>query len=1339
MIKPAMSEATIQGTIDQKLRSLSPDQRRSLERLLAEKRRAAPIPSIPRDGPLPLSFAQNRLWFLEQLEGHTGAYNVPMAWRLRGALDVDALHRSLGDLVRRHELLRTRYPVDADGAPRAVIHPFRPTALELVDLSDQADREAQLAQRVRSERTTRFALATHDPIRWSIVRMGHEDHVLILALHHIAVDGWALGVLTRELWATYQAFSRGRPSPLAEPQVQYADVAAWQRAQLTAERLTTLETHWSRAIHGAAPVVDLAADRPRPAQQSFKGRVHRFELDGALVERLKLLARSTGATPFMVLMAAWSAMIARRTGQPDFLVGTPIANRTTREAEQLIGCFINTLPLRARPAAHKTFRQHLSELRETALAAYEHQDFPFEQLVERLSPGRSLSHAPLFQTMLIVQNAPPPVFEAPGLVFEHVDRPEGVAMFDLTLTLTEWDGKGMQGQLEYASDLFEPSTVGRIAEHFETLLRAALERPDAMIGELPLMTAGERRLVVDGWNATRREVDLDRPAIVRFLEQAAAAPGARAVIDGARSWTYAELELRSRALAGALLSEGVRPGDRVGVHLERSADVIASMLAVWRVGAAYVPLDPAFPAARLAHQCDGLGVVMTAREIECELPAAPRRLLVALVTDAPERLPAAALAPDDLAYVLYTSGSTGVPKGVAIPQRALTNFLASMAEAPGLGAHDRLLAVTTISFDIAGLELFLPLTVGAAVILASRAEAQDARALMRLIETSAPTVMQATPTTWRSLFEAGWRGRPSLRVLVGGEALPGDLCDRLVERSAEVWNLYGPTETTIWSTAAPMLPGRPAGPPTIGRPIANTTTYVVDAQHRPQPIGVPGELMIGGLGVAHGYLGQPALTAQRFVPSPFVAGDRLYATGDQARWRSDGTLEFLGRNDHQVKVRGFRIELGEVEAVLSTHPEVARAAVHTHADASGQPTLVAYVVPSGERAAVDGLRAHLRAKLPEYMIPSAFVELTELPLTLNGKVDRARLPAPVLAVAPTAEPAQPQDGLERTLVKLFADVLGVAAVSTDQSFFELGGHSLLAVRLLDRIERATGTDVTLMELFRAPSVRELADVLRGNTRAPEPASLEPLKPDGSRTPIFFIGSTPFARRLVPHLGHDQPVYGLNLFGLFQEERAPQKLDLDRIADLHIAEIRAAQPQGPYQLLAYCADAVLAFVVAQRLTAAGQEVRFLGFIDAIWGLRRVQLKNLLGNVDEFGRDYLRLKVQRRAQYYQRKVVRARERLGARARAWLGQPIPLRELHAEVIAAYYRAVSTYDAQPFPGRITLFTSREERNHEPHRIRELAGGGIERREVPGYHDAMFDSPNVETLGALIRAELEE
>jgi amino acid adenylation domain-containing protein len=1337
----------------QPLRELSLEDRLQLEQRLVRPRSARAESSIPRRDrrlPCPLSFSQQRLWFLEKFDpGHR--YNVPFALRLRGPLNLDALRQALNGVLARHEVLRTRFPT-VDGGPVQEVLESATLDLPVTDLGHQpeAEREANMLRLLAEAATQPFDLATDLMVRALIVRMGPDHHCLLVAMHHIVCDAWSMGVFASELTRLYEALCNSAPAALRELPVQYGDFALWQRNRLQGEVLQEQVRYWGEHLAGAPSVLELPTDRPRSLLPASRSGQQEISLSADLVEAVQALARQERATVFIILMAVFQVLVARWCGQKDVVVGTIVAGRPHSDVEPLIGLFINTLALRARLEDNPTFREVLRQARGAILEGMQHQELPFEKLVEELNVPRNVGTNPLFQVLFQVQNAPRESLRLGNLSMTRLNLDTSTSKFDLSLALLEQAG-AMRGAMSYNADLFDQSTIARLAGHFQVLLRSALASPDSPIGSLELLSSEETHQFLHRWNETAAEAPLRASVHGLFEEQARQTPHAVAVEFEGRQLTYAELNARADRLAAHLRSLGVGPEVLVGIYLHRGLDMLVALLGVLKSGGAYVPLDPAFPRERLAFMlADAQASFLLSERALAESRPDHSARVIELDGDwendtAAATAPADAVGGEHLAYVLYTSGSTGWPKGVEVIHRSVVNFLLSMRGNPGLRAGDGLLAVTTLSFDIAGLELFLPLTVGGRVILLSREAAADGPRLLAQLSRPEVTAMQATPATWQLLLESGWRAGKALKVLCGGEALPRALADRLLERSAEVYNLYGPTETTIWSTLARVGPGDGAVP--IGGPIANTQVYLLDERLRLVPLGTSGELYIGGMGVSRGYRQRPALTAERFVPDPFskTAGARMYRTGDMARWLPDGTIEYLGRTDHQVKVRGFRIELGEIQAALEEHAGIRQAVVVAWEALPGDKRLVAYLAADPAAAPTSQkLQAHLKERLPAYMVPGHFVFLPALPLTPNGKVDRKALPPPdVSTAAHELDGAAPRDFLEVQLVMLWEEVLDRRSIGIHDNFFDLGGHSLLAVRLFARMEAVLGQKLPLRALFDAPTVAQLAELLRHQAgSAPrEWPLLVPVQPKGTRPPLFCVarpnvnalGCVFLARAL----GSDHPLYVLQA-QLRTEELAPYTAaEYTAVAADYIREMQAVRPEGPYLLAGFCEGAHIAFEMARQLQAQGKEVALLAVFDA-WPVENTRNYFLwrVWQVDRVVRTFFRLGWRERANQVSGAVRAFTKRVFGKLFRYRPSAAPQAQPASPTMAGFvqrYWPGKDFQAPQFGGKIVVFRVPK----QPYwRIRDKAmgwgawaRGGVEVHEITGHHGTFLREPHVQVL----------
>ncbi|HKV13301.1 MAG TPA: amino acid adenylation domain-containing protein, partial [Thermoanaerobaculia bacterium] len=1051
---------------------LDEKKRRLLALLMKEKGidpAKTPVLPLPRRAApaFPLSFAQERLWVIDQLEPGSAAYNLPMALRLHGRLDPEVLARVFSEIVRRHETLRTTFGVASDGRPVQVIAPPAPVSVPRVDLSDLAPevRQEELSRLAHEEAALPFDLARGPVLRLRLFLLEEEEHGLFLTLHHIASDGWSNGILVGEVGALYGAFSRGLPSPLPELPVQYADYAAWQRQVFSGEYLEKALSWWRERLTDA-PVLTLPTDRPRPAVQGLSGATVFADLPAALLADLKALARAEGATLFMVVTAAFQALLSRLSGQTDLTAGTPVANRHKTEVEGLIGFFVNTLVLRTDLSGEPSFRELLGRVRQAAIGAFQHGEVPFSQVVEEVRPERSLSHTPLFQAMCALGNAPSSDLEVPGLRLTPVPASADSVLFDLNLIVGE-TAEGGRTVLQFRTEIFDRPTILRLLESWATLLAAVAAAPDLRLPDLPLLPESERHQVLYEWGPGDGETAAPAGLLHQaFADRAAAAPDAPAVEAGGVTLSYGELRRQALAIAHRLRALGVGPEDRVAVCVERSAGLAAAILGVLEAGGAYVPFDPAHPRERLAYMAEDAGIrLILASEGTAERVAGLGEILD--LADAGEEtgFAPAAVTPDHLAYVIYTSGSTGRPKGVMVTHRAAAAFMRQAVRIFGLSSDDRVLQAVSPGFDVSVGEIFVALSSGAC-LCPSEAEIPSGPDLAAEMLTRGLTAALTTPAVLASLGPGA--ELPALRILgVGGERCPAGLARRWAP-GRRFFNVYGPTETTVFVTFHEGAGGD--GSPPIGRPLPGTRAYVLDRHGNPAPVGVPGELAIGGAQLARGYRGHPDRTAASFVPDPFgPGGGRLYRTGDLVRWLPSAELDILGRIDQQVKVRGVRVEPEEIEAVLGTHPEVRELGVVVR-----EGRLAAFVVPRDEATfSPDPLRAFLRERLPEAMVPSFFVPLPALPWTASGKLDRRALAK--IAPAATPEPSEaPRTPMEEVLAGLWASVLGVERVGISDNFFDLGGHSLLATQLVSRVREAFGVEIPLRILFEVPTVAALA-------------------------------------------------------------------------------------------------------------------------------------------------------------------------------------------------------------------------------------------------------------------------
>ncbi len=1197
-----------------------------------------PILPVSRAGHLPLSYAQQRLWFLDQLVPGNAFYNLPVVLQLTGELHYQALEEALNEIVRRHEALRTTFVLQGEEPTQQIaaeVHiPIQITSLEKLA---PEEREARAQELIINEVRKPFDLAQGPLLRAHILRLDDNEHIVLFIMHHIVSDGWSMAILVRELATLYPVFLEGKPSPLPELEIQYADFAAWERQWLKSENLARHQEYWKNQLAGSPALLNLPTDHPRPSVLSSKGAHLSFVLPVDLSQAIMDLCHKEGHTVFMVLLSAFMTLLYRYSGQTDINIGTAVANRNREEIEGLIGFFVNTLVLRGDLSGNPTFRQFMQQIRQVTLEAHSHQDLPFEMLVELMQPAREMSHTPLFQVMFTLDNAPAEKLELPGLTLKPIAAESGTSKFDLTLSMFAGEDQ-LAGNFEFSTDLFEPATIEKMALHFQVLLEGIVADPDRRVAHLPLLTQEETQQILVEWNQEALPFAGDRCFHELFEAQVDRQPEAVAVRfvthasrGEVKTLTYQELDERANRLAQFLAIQGVGPEVLVGVCLDRSIELIVAILAVLKAGGAYLPLDPSYPRRRLGFMVKDAGVnlVITTSRLRGRLPGNHLHAIEIdkeweRIAQLPSEKPTSSVKPHNLAYVIYTSGSTGVPKGSLLPHYGLANIVAAQQHAFGLGPGDQVLQFSSISFDAATFDLAIALGLGASLCMGSQESLRPGPELLAFLKHQSINFVVLPPSAMLAL---PLETLPDLRILaVAGEACPAELVRRWASDRA-FFNLYGPTECTIWSTYARCQEGNQAPP--IGRPIPNTQVYVMDEYQQPVPVGVPGELYLGGVGVGRGYLNRPDLTAERFIPNPFSnsQGDRLYRTGDLVRYRQDGNLEFLGRVDHQVKVRGFRIELGEIEAILRKHPQIEEAVVILDQEAGVTPRLVAYVVPqAGTELTPDDLRNKLAHTLPEFMIPALFVLLEQMPLTPSGKIDRQALPKPKQQrpLAP-ADYVPPRNVLEEKLMEMWQKIIQVDKIGVHDNFFELGGDSIRGAVFINQLQKTLGESIMVAALFEAQTISTLAEYIASTypeaaarlVRGQHPgdadvlgeekteealestdAILIPIKPEGSKPPLYCIhpaGGVVFPYyNLVPYVDKERPLYGIQNPSIFEDE--PVFSSLEEMAELYVSVIQKHQPSGPYWLAGWSSGGLVAFEIAQQLIQGGEKVAYLGIID-----------------------------------------------------------------------------------------------------------------------------------------------
>jgi amino acid adenylation domain-containing protein len=1310
------------------------------------------IPRRLSSDPPPLSFAQQRMWFLDQLEPGLSIYNVSLDVCINGNLDVAALERSLNETVRRHEVLRTTFVTDGD-QPVQIIAPFQPGRLPVIDLTglDASTREAQARQIADEEARTPFDLSEGPILRVRLLRLDEAEHILLICMHHIVTDGRAMSIFIRDLISLYKAFTNGEPSPLAELPIQYADYAVWQRQWLAGDLLEVELAYWKDHLQGMVSVLEVPTSLPRPATRTYTGAIESLPLSRRLTEGVKLVSKREATTQFMTLLACFKVLLYRYTGQEDIIVGTPMANRNRAETENLIGLLVNTLVLRTSLSRGPSLIEVVRRVKKVVEGAQAHQNIPFEKLVEELQPERSSSHSPLFQLMFVMQDVVEEKDEVEGLELSMLGVTRETAKFDLSLFAQERNGR-LTIAVEYNTQLYEAAMMRRLLDHLQRIVEAMVADSSVSINAVEMLDEKERRAILQAASGLSADYPDDRCVHHMFEEQARLNPDATAIVQGQARITYEELNLRANNLALHLQRLGVGPETIVAVCAERSLDMIVGLLSILKAGGAYLPLDPNYPAERLAFILEDAGAkaLLTQRRL-LERFASHKGCVLCLDDFEQVALPGAnpdnaRTEPENLAYLIYTSGSTGRPKGVQVQHRSLMNLIAWHQRAFEVTALDRATQLAGLAFDASVWELWPYLTAGAAIYLPDNATLAEPRRLVEWLVANGVTIsFLPTPLAEAVMLES-WPAEVPLRLMLTG----GDKLRRVTNDGLpfKLINNYGPTENSVVATSSEVQTGSDqTRDPAIGKPISNVQVYLLDQHLQPVPEGIPAELVIGGESLARGYFNSPELTAEKFVPNPFnkEAGARLYRTGDLARLLSDGNIEFLGRIDHQVKIRGFRIELGEIEAALSRHPAVREAVVMAHEDAREEKRLVAYFVADAESEVTGSeLRGFLKQELPDYMVPNTFVPLTRLPLTQNGKVDRRALPVPEHSAADSREAyLMPRDTVELELTRIWEEVLAVERIGVRDNFFSLGGHSLLAVQLMNRVQTLAGKPIPLSILFEEATIEHLAAVVRQQSEL-EFSSLVRIQKGNSQLPFFCVhpagGNVLCYSGLAHHLGQGQPFYGLQARGL--DRKQLPHTDLVEMASCYIESLRSIQPEGPYLLGGWSVGGVVAFEMAQQLQAQGETVALLALLDTVApthyeGLDQLDEVGLILNFAQdmgISLDRLNISWDRLAQldieaqwgYLLEQAVLA----GAVPPD--SEPAQLRSLF-NVFKANCMAVRRYVPRTRFGRVTLLQAEKQAgasgSQRVSEWSEWADGGLEVSTIPGDHFTIIREPNIKDL----------
>ena len=1290
-----------------------------------------------------MSYAQERLWFLDRLEGPSILYNMAFTLRLEGNLSVAALESALTELVRRHAVLRTVY-VDGPDGPRAAIQPPQPFALHCADLSELGQEAAQTraSEWVEADARQPFDLARDLMLRVKLLRLGADSHILAGAVHHISCDGLSLGVIRMELGALYAAFQSGETAALAGLPVQYADYAAWQRAWLAHGELERQLDWWKVHLDGAPDTLTLPVDRPRPPISRHRGATVQFQIQPATRAHIEAVAASRQTSAFAVLLGLYAVLLSKLAGQAEVVIGTPVGGRQRVELESMVGMFVNTLPLRLKVRPDQTVSQFIDDTGNTVRQALLHQDLPFDHLVQHLGVARALNHMPVFQSMFAFQTEDE-TLALPGLISTMLPVAHHTAKFDLTLQVTASSDGGYAAALEFDTALFDQSTGQRWAGHFAHLLNGVSHSLETPLFRLSLMDEAQRRQTLQAWNATDMPLDAAHDAVAQFEWQARAQPDAIAVVSGEDQLSYAELDTQANRLALRLVKLGVGPDVVVGISLPRTTSVVVALLAVLKAGGAYLPLDPDIPAERLAYMVDNAGanVLITNRALAdglSQLEVPTLYLDVRQQDDDHANLDASGKAapafarrdPDQLAYVIYTSGSTGRPKGVQVSGRALNNVLKYFAKEPGVSVSDTFLSTAGISFDMFSSEVLSSVCLGARLVLADRSRLLENGYVGGMAGDFDVTVLFATPSLFQNLFEMGWQPGESMRLIVGGEAVAAQLVEPLL-RGGGCHNAYGPTETTMFVSIYPMQPSPDVTPP-IGHPIWNTQLYVLDKWLEPVPIGVTGELFVGGVQLARGYAGRPDLTAERFLPNPFAFGERLYRTGDLVRWRADGELVHMGRADQQVKIRGYRIELGEIEAALALHPDVGSAAVIARDGDAGDKQLVAYVVSgNGVSIAAAALKKHLGRLLPEYMVPAAFVPLDHLPMTSSGKLDLRALPAPDWLAE--AEFIAPRDEREGQIAQLMADVLKLASpASIDSSFFALGGHSLSAVRVVARLRELFGVEVRLKAFFEAPTAAGLAaEVRRLMAGEDRKSPFVQFSKTSTAPPVFLVhgadGNAMNFHQLGMLLEPHACVYGIDSVHIWSPKGSSENPDVPELARLYADRLIADFPEvREFRIGGWSFGGMVALEIARHLQKMGHKVCAAFAIDSAlhWAsMDALRALELNAGFESVARQHLI------------EVGHDEAEIDELLRD-TGEGSFSRRL-AAAYKSHSAAASQYRPEPYDGEFTLILAAQGTALDSASRKswhDITSGRIHEKVIPGTHWSILRDAGVEGLAAELR-----
>lgn len=1320
----------------------------------------------------PLSSSQARIWFMEELDREITAYNIPLDFKITGDLDLLLLQESIDFLVRRHDSLRTVFP-DQDGQPFQRILPDISSRINVVHLEHDPNEKQDeiLALHSLNHATRKFDLRKGPLFHFELLVLDNNEYLFLANFHHIVSDATSVGIFFNELQTIYTSLSEGAPVSLPEIPMHYADFAIREKEWITTPEYRRQLDFWKQELEGAPDMLQLPTDRRRPKMQTYRGTEYHFTIGGSLRQRIAELGKRHRTGLFVPLLTAFSTLLSRYASQQDLIIGVPVANRREEDLDQLVGVLINTLPLRLNLTDPLSFSEAIETVKRKFGAAFENQEVPFERLVEELKVKRNTGTSPLFQVLFNYLTGFRKELRMPGVTFRMVHGERRSSQADLTLAVSD-EKNELVCTVEYNTDLFEPETIERLAGHYITLLDGAARDESADIREIPILTQAESTLILDAWNDTAMPYPSDQCTHHQFEEQALRTPERIAVADEQVQLTYNELNARANRLAHYLVNRGAGEDTFIAVYLERTANLVISLLAVAKSGATYLPLDPIFPKTRIGMILEDARpvIVLTEHSLLADLPQSITQTVLvddpSLFRHEPDQnLPFGN--PRKAAYILYTSGSTGKPKGVLVKHHSTVNIVRSLTRLMEVTADDILLSATTFTFDVAEMELYLPLFNGAKLVMATQETASNPDLLKERITGSGATLFLATPVTFKMLVMRGWEGKPDLRVLSGGEGLPKELAAEMLSRCKKVFNGYAPTETTIYSLIHEV--GRQDvdgdGYVLLGRPIDNTVLYVLNSKGIPVPAGIPGELYIGGEGVSAGYLNLPELTAARFITDPTGKnpGMLFYRTGDLVNYTPSGQVNFLNRLDSQVKIRGFRIELGEVESAIAQFPGIKEQVVIVRASGSGEKMLVAYIIPDqNQKIHIHELTAWMKSRLPEYMVPSAFVLMDEFPLTSTLKVDRNALPEPeMVSSAASSAYVAPATPTEKKLAEIWSSLLNIRKIGIRDDFFEIGGHSMIAVSLVVRIEKELGMRIPLASLFERSTIFHMAEMIDRGNDAVQWRSLVPIRPAGTRKPLFLVHgmglNVLLYTTVVNYLDPEQPVYGLQAKGLNGQEEPLGSIE--EIATWYISEIMTVDPAGPYCMAGFSLGGRIAYEMARQLTAAGKQVRFLGVFDAsadetfmhLPFRKRLmkQMNHLLNytvwNIGFFLRSGHESKwsvIRRRWKGLQKRFRGLDFEIDKHDLVSHGTRNELPKYLRRVHRANSRADRQYVIRPYNGTVHLFKAQKQTFYIADPVAygwdKVARGGVVVHEVPGEHSSTFAPPNDKYFAELLQRSLD-